>query len=103
VIQILISLYTFIDADSDNSHWGMGLGLGRREREKRVDMQSLFFTPPPTPFPHKVSFMSALMNQSVLKGKKIIIALSAKTLANKCKALEQEQDEQTQERDTSDP
>jgi hypothetical protein len=47
--------------------------------------------------------MSALMNQSVLKGKKIIIALSAKTLANKCKALEQEQDEQTQERDTSDP
>jgi hypothetical protein len=46
--------------------------------------------------------MSALMNQSVLKGKKIIIALSAKTLANKCKALGQEQDEQTQERDTSD-
>jgi len=47
--------------------------------------------------------MSALMNQSVLKGKKIIIALSAKTLANKCKALGQEQDKQTRGRDTSEP
>jgi hypothetical protein len=81
---------------------GNGVGVGAAG-EKRVDMQSLFFTPPPlSPIKLVVSFMSALMNQSVLKGKKIIIALSAKTLANKCKALGQEQDEQTQERDTSD-
>ncbi len=97
MIQILISHYTFINADPDNSHWEWDWVGG----EKRVDMQ--IFSSLPHPFPHKVSFMSALMNQSVLKGKKIIIALSAKTLANKCKALGQEQDKQTRGRDTSDP
>jgi len=80
---------------------GNGVGVGGGGREKSGHAKPFLHSP--TPFPHKVSFMSALMNQSVLKGKKIIIALSAKTLANKCKALEQEQDEQTQERDTSDP
>jgi hypothetical protein len=45
VIQILICLYTFINADPDDIATGNGVGEGGRE--KSVDMQSLFFTPPP--------------------------------------------------------
>jgi hypothetical protein len=85
-------MQTQIIATGNEVEWG-----------ERKEWTCKAFSSLPHPFPHKVSFMSASMNQSVLKGKKIIIALSAKTLANKCNALGQGQDEQTRGRETSDP